>query len=195
MTAQIPDQFRYEGERYSLIGMRGKGLYKAEDFDLKLVMASTACWRGNVMKYDCINGQLVLNELDIRTEGDPPAINGIEAGPPTKRLGDEQVGFSFFSHSYLNLGLKTKFTGAFLLGKDFIESMYVHMGYQRPLAFRTVLEVQVQDGDIITVSDLSEKMEELRQKGRDKGARPESRSDVDVSKWIEDTFSLDYDIE
>ena len=102
---------------------------------------------------------------------------------------------TIFSHSYLNLGLKTKFTGAFLLGNDFIESMYVHMGFQRPLAFRKVLEVQVQDGDIITVSDLSEKMEELRQKGRDKGAQPESRSDADVSKWIDDTFSLDYDIE
>ena len=168
---------------------------EAEDFGLKLIMASTACWRGNVMRYDCINGQLILNELDIRTEEDPPTINGVEAGPPTERPGDKELGFSFFSHSYVNLGLKTKFTGSMLLGKDFIESMYVHMGFQRAIAFRTVLEIQVQDGDIITFSDLSKKMEERRQQDRDEGAQPESRSDADVRKWIEDTFSLDYEFE
>jgi len=69
------------------------------------------------------------------------------------------------------------------------------MGFQRAIAFRTVLELQIQDGDIISTSDLSMKMEKLRNEDPDKGAQPESRSDKDVSKWIDDTFSRDYDIE
>jgi len=195
MTGQMSDIFRYEGEMYSLVGMKGKGFFKADDFGLNLISASTACWRGNVMNYDCINGQLVLDRLDIRTKEDPPRINGIEAGPPVARLGDVEVGFSFFSHSYVNLGLKTKFTGSLLFGKDFIEGMYVHMGYQRPIAYETVLEIQVQDGDIITVSDLSEKMAKLRVIGKDKGALPDSDFSEDLRKWIEYTFSLDYGFE
>ncbi|MFW9849136.1 MAG: hypothetical protein ACFFF4_08345 [Candidatus Thorarchaeota archaeon] len=190
MTAQVPDEFRYEGEKYSLVGMDGEGLFTAEEFGLKLIAASTACWRGHVMKYDCIDGILVLNGMDIRTQEEPPAINNIKA-----RSLESESGYSMFSHSYENLNLKTRFTGSILLAKDFIESMYVHMGFQRPMAFRTVLEIQVQDGDIISVSDLSEKMEELRQRDSSKGARPETDSDEDVRRWIEDTFSLDYDIE
>ena len=190
MTAQIPDQFRYEGEEYSLVGLDGEGLFRPEEFGLKLIMASTACWRGHVMKYDCIDGKLVLDGMDIRTQEDPPAINGIKA-----RSNKEESGFTMFSHSYEKLNLKTRYTGSMLLANDFIESMYVHMGFQRPMAFRTVLEIQVQDGDIVSVSDLSERMEELRQQDRDRGAQPDSRSDADVASWIDDTFSLDYDIE
>ncbi len=190
MTAQVPDEFRYEGEMYSLVGLDGEGLFIAEEFGLKLVAASTACWRGHVMKYDCIDGELVLSGIDIRTQEEPPIINNTEA-----RSLENESGYSMFSHSYENLNLKTSFTGSMLLAKDFIESMYVHLGFQRPMAFRTVLEIQVQDGDIISVSDLSEKMEDLRERNGSKGAQPVSDSDEDVRSWIEDTFSLDYDIE
>jgi hypothetical protein len=100
-----------------------------------------------------------------------------------------------FSHTYERLNLKTLFTGSMLLAKDFIESMYVHMGFQRPMAFKTVLEIQVQDGDIVSMSNLSEKMEELRQKDRDKGAQPDSSSRPDIDRWVADTFSREYDIE
>ena len=68
--------------------------------------------------------------------------------------------------------------------------MYVHMGYQRPMAFKTVIELQIQDGDILNVSDLSARMEELRMRGQERGAHPESRAGEDVREWIEGTFSL-----
>ena len=58
-------------------------------------MASTACWRGNVMKYDCIDDQLILNGLDIMTNEIPLPINGIEP----KQRSDDEVSFAFFSHS------------------------------------------------------------------------------------------------
>jgi hypothetical protein len=82
-----------------------------------------------------------------------------------------------------------------LLGKDFIEGMYVHMGFQRPMAYRTVLELQIQDGDIMATNNLSAKMEELRNRDPSKDAEPGSRDHDDVMSWIENTFSLDYDIE
>ncbi|MDF1538796.1 MAG: hypothetical protein P1Q69_07830 [Candidatus Thorarchaeota archaeon] len=192
MTAQIPDVFRYEGETYSLVGIKGEGFFKVEELRLNLVMDSTSCWRGNVKHYNCINGQLVLDRLDIRTQEEPPEINGVNAGPPVKRIVNEQKGFGFFSHSHINLGLKSKFTGLLLFGKDFIEGIYVHMGYQRPLSFETLLEIQVQDGDIITVSNRSEEMTRLRMIWRDKGSFPDSDSGEDLKRWIDYRFSLDY---
>ncbi|MHA1480807.1 MAG: hypothetical protein ACTSQZ_05245, partial [Candidatus Thorarchaeota archaeon] len=62
-------------------------------------------------------------------------------------------------------------------------------------AYGKVIELQIQDGDIISESDLSERMDKLRNQDPDKGAQPESRADDDVSKWISDSFSRDYDIE
>ncbi len=189
MTGQIPDEFRYEGEQYSLIGIDGTDLYEASDFGIKTQTASTACWRGHVMKYDCIDGSLFLDGMDVQTQHAPP-INGID--PKAQSV---EAGYYMYSHTYENLRLKTKFTGSMLLGKDFIDSMYVHMGFQRAIAYCKVLELQIQDGDIVSVSDISEKMEKLRTQDPDKGAQPESRTDEDISKWINDSFSRDYDIE
>lgn len=194
MTAQIPDEFRYEGEEYALVGMNGEGLFTPQDFGLTPRMASTACWRGYVMKYDCLDGQLVLDGMDVNSDTAPP-INGVDPIDGTREVGNEQMRYRMFKFTYEKLGLKTKFTGSMLLAKDFIDSMYVHMGFQRPMAFRTVLELQVQDGDIISMSDLSEKMEELRLMSSEKGARPPTDHESDVREWIEETFSLDYDIE
>ncbi|MGY5875470.1 MAG: hypothetical protein RTU30_06975 [Candidatus Thorarchaeota archaeon] len=197
MTAQIPDEFRYEGEVYSLVGIKGEGLYTPQDFRITPQAASTACYRGYVMKYDCIDGQLVLDGMTVNSE-EGPTINGVEPVESLDGFRPRQVmaytvfGAQSLTKIYQNLKLKTKFTGSILLAKDFISSMYVHMGFQRPFAFRTVLELQIQDGDIINVSDLSERMEELRMRGPETGARPDSRSDEDVREWIDGTFSLDY---
>jgi hypothetical protein len=185
MTAQIPDEFRYMGELYSLVGLKGSALFTPQDFGITPHMASTACYRGYVMRYDCVNGQLILDSMSVRTEKAPP-VNDIKP--------IEEEGF-FFSHRYEALGLKTRFTGSMLLAKDFIEEMYVHMGFQRPMAFRTVLEMQIQDGDILATNDLSEKMEELRNRDPTKEAQPDSRDHDDVMSWIENAFSLDYEIE
>ncbi|MFX0108263.1 MAG: hypothetical protein ACFE7R_08270 [Candidatus Hodarchaeota archaeon] len=187
MTGQIPDSFKYDGLEFSLVGMKGDGLYTPHDFRLTPRMASTACWRGYIMTYDCVDGQLVLSSMSIRTYDSPSEINGIEPKTDTEK-------YRMFTHHYENLNLKTRFTGSMLLGRDFIQGMYVHMGFQRPIAFRTVLEIHVQDGDIICVNDLSEKMEELRNQNRERDAEPSSLAQKDVYEWIEQTFSLDYDL-
>ena len=53
-----------------------------------------------------------------------------------------------FKYMYEGLSLKTKFTGSIMITKDFIRSMYVHMGFQSPDTFRTVIRLEVQDGNI-----------------------------------------------
>jgi len=162
--------------------MKGNGLFEPLDFGIIPHSASTACWRGYVMKYHFTKDQLILDEMKVNVN-DPPKINGVEP----------QQGENQFKYHYKNLNLKTKFTGNILLAKDFIESMYVNMGFQRPMAYETVVEIHIKKGNIVLLKDLSKQMAKSREKDADKGAQPQSESKEDIEKWIEKMFSLDYD--
>lgn len=189
MTGQIPDQFRYEGEAYDLVGMNGDSLYEPRNFGISPQMASTACWRGYQMFYDCKDEQLILDHMHVRTD-DTIEVNGVSP----KKSGETDE-MAFFNAIYENLGLKTKFTGTLLLAKDFISEMYVHMGFQSPDAFKTVLEIHVKVGDIIEVKNLSDKMEERRRLGRTTPDQPDTMEKPDIEDWVKDRFSLDYESE
>lgn len=188
MTGQITNKFKYEGEIYELVAYHGESLYTAEDFGIITQMASTACWRGYQTFYDCVNGELILDRLYVRTE-DKIAINGVV--PIINEELDEDS-WVFFNTIYENLSLKTKFTGSILLGKDFISEMYVHMGFQSPESFKTVIDIELSDGNIIKITDVSARMEERRRLGQEKPSSPPTLEDKDVGDWVKDRFSQDY---
>ena len=184
LTGQVSDEFRYNGEVFALVGIKGEGLYTPLDFDMKTTMASTACWRGYQMLYDCVDGKMILDRM-LANPTEPKPVNGIEPHSYEHRF--------IFNYVYEDLGLKTKFTGTLLLGKDFIDEMYVHMGFQSPESYRTVIELEIMDGNIIKETDLSALMAEQRLAGTDKPARPSTMDDDDVRDWIEERFSQDYE--
>jgi len=181
MTGQIADEFCYNGETYDLVGIDGEGLYTPDDFRIHARAGSTACWRGYQMIYDCIDGELLLDQMNVNTDNAPP-INGIE--PREGEYG--------FSHIYENLRLRTHFTGKIRLGKDFISGMYVHMGFQSAESYETVIELDIKNGEIIQESDLSPLMRERRENGKQKPEQPPSAKDNDVMHWISDRFSQDF---
>lgn len=182
MTGQIADEFRYNGESYDLVGIDGEGFFTPDDFGIKARAGSTACWRGYKMTYDCVNGELLLQEMQVSTASATP-INGIE--PKAGEYG--------FSHIYENLRLKTNFSGKIRLGKDFISSMYVHMGFQSAESFETVIELEIANGNIIKETNLSSLMKQRREHGLEKPAQPTSMEDSDVRDWISDRFSQNYE--
>ncbi len=188
MTGQITNKFKYEGELYELVGIDGDNLYSAEDFGITTQTASTACWRGYQTFYDCVNGELILDNLHVRTE-DKITIKGVVPNE-CKELAEES--WAFFNAIYENLALKTQFTGSILLGKDFIQEMYVHMGFQSPESFKTVIEIEVNDGEIIKITDMSARMEERRKHGLEKPSSPPTLEDNDLGDWVKDRFSQNY---
>ncbi|MFX0023307.1 MAG: hypothetical protein ACFE9S_13355 [Candidatus Hermodarchaeota archaeon] len=182
MTGQIPDEVIFNDESFSIVGLKGQGLYKPEDFGINPYFSCTACWRGYVMKYILIKNHLILDELLVNVH-EPVKINGVKP----------EQGNKMFKYEYKNLKLKTNFTGRILLAKDFIDYMYVHMGFQRPIAFKTVLGLEFENGELFLFHDLSKEMEERRIKDPYRGAQPNSKSAKDIENWIEKTFSLDFD--
>ncbi len=182
MTGQIPDEIILDNQSFSLVGLKGQGLFKPEDFGINPYSTCTACWRGYVMKYQYINSQLFLDEMLVNVD-DPPIINGIKPQNEAR----------LFKYYYKEMNLKSSFNGKLLLAKDFIQSMYIHMGFQRPMAYKTIIEIQIKDGEIISERDLSKEMEEKRIFNENEGVSPRSDSQNDIENWVNKTFSLDYD--
>ena len=184
MTGQVPDNLIYKKSSYSIVGLKGEGLPSPLDFGLKPISPHTANWRGFIMSYRISEDRLIVHEMNVTVEDlkeKPPLINGVN--PETKEEGRLHL-------TYKSLKLKTQFTGKVLIAKDFIDSMYVHMGFQSPLSFKTVIELKISDGILIEVTDFSEIMKKYRKHKVTDGKLGPTEN---LQEWIARTFSLNYD--
>jgi hypothetical protein len=184
MTGQIADSLIYKKSSYSIVGLKGEGLPHPLDFDLKPVSPHTANWRGFIMTYIIIEDHLNLHEMNVTvedTKGKLPLIN--DTKPKLKKEG-------LIHLTYENLKLNTQFSGKILIAKNFIESMYIHMGFQSPLSFETVIKLKFSEGKLTSTLDLSKEMKNFRKKNISDGKLEPSD---DIQAWIARTFSLDYD--
>ncbi len=176
MTAQQPDRAFYAGQEYSIIGTSGEGLVVPQQFGLKPVALTTACWRGFVCTYR-VDEDLVLQELEVHTEtGDVPRINGV-----VPRV---EVPYIF----YENLDLPVELTGQLRLASGFISEFYVHMGFQKASAFETVIDMTFDSGKLTEMQDRSAEVEALR------GQFKEGYDEMEIMKRIEEAFSMDMDL-
>ena len=184
MTGQIPDKLIYNKSSYSIVGLKGEGLPSPLDFGLEPTSPHTANWRGFIMTYTIAENRLIVEEMNVTVKDlkeKPPLINDIN--PETKKEG-------VFHLTYSSLKLKTQFTGKILIAKDFIDSMYVHMGFQSPISFKSVIELEISDGTLIKVTDFSEIMKKYRTRNISDGKYGYNEN---LQEWIARTFSLDYD--
>lgn len=93
------------------------------------------------------------------------------------------------SASYSGLNEKINFTGKIRIAKDFVNELYIHMGYQKPTSFRTVLDVTLRNKWLAKIQDRSEEMELKR------GEFKAYYDSGNMMQTIEDSFSLDMDVE
>jgi hypothetical protein len=178
MTAQISDKFMFRNENYELIGMRGGNLFSPEQVEMQPKMIHTACYRGFYATYEVNDDGLYLLELTIREAND----NYIPINGRHPKNGDHQA-------TYHNLNLQVLLSGKIRLARGFIKDLYIHMGFQKPTAFKTVYDLTFNGGRVQEIKDRSEEMEKKR--GAFK-SRYESGNKV---QGIGDAFSLNMDIE
>ena len=180
MTAQIEDRFHLRGATYSLIGMTEGNLASPEQFGMVPEMIHTACYRGFYATYELTEDALYLRELTL-SEGDGRYLPIGSVKPVKNREGYEAT--------YFGLSEVIPFTGKIRLAKDFIEDLYIHMGFQKPTAFKTVLDITLKDGRVVEIKDRSQEIEEKR------GAFKEHYDSEELFQKIDDAFSLDMDLE
>ena len=115
MTQQIPNQLIYNDQTQGMVQIEGSGLFTPMDFGLECKSATTACWRGYVMRSVITDKQLILDSMWFKPKvpdiKDLPKVNDI--GPELiTRETNPTMGF-FFTHAYKNLNKITSFSGNF----------------------------------------------------------------------------------
>lgn len=186
MTAQISDSFTYRGEEHDLVGIQGKGhLYEPSEHGIRCVMIHTACWRGYYAHYDVRDAELRLAKLTMRVAPETPRpVTVLGVGPKSS----DDDGFLVFDP----IDRRYPFTGSLRLGKDFIEELYVHMGFHPPWKFRVVHELAFEDGRLVREVDCSKAMAKIRARLRVKPLGPDGTTEDEVMKWIELAFDQSY---
>jgi hypothetical protein len=169
MTAQIPDTVEYGKDVYAIAGGRGEGLFSPADHGIEPAMISTACWRGFLCRYRIEEEELRLAGLEVGLpDGKPDGIGALPALFGRKAAWAEDR----YCAVYEDLGVSVLFTGELLLARDFIEELYVHMGFHPAYKYREVLKVRHDKGRLMEIRDLSKNMANLRKKIGESGEEP-----------------------
>jgi len=186
MTAQVSETVRINDTLYDLCGIRGEGLFNPEFHGIVTSAPNSACWRGCICGYTLSNNHLVLDTLQLWSEPDRWRSNC----QVLERLFGEYLALDD-EQPWINakcLGYLVPFTGGLLLGADFVEALYVHMGFHPAYKYQKVLELTFETGQLLSQSDRSIEMEEIRlREGRGDGKRSK-----DVVGWINDCFRIEY---
>ena len=89
---------------------------------------------------------------------------------------------------YKNVNLQIKYSGKILVGDDFIRDYYIHIGYQRAWAYKTLIEFVFEDGNLIETIDHSDIAERLRKEIDDGRRFKEERKNIPF--FVADSFWL-----
>jgi hypothetical protein len=194
MTAQFPDTFVLDGRTFALVGVKGSGLFDPAGHGMHPVGTCTACWRGYVCRYGLRDGRLVLDQLQaelghFEDNTFRPEPGSILNGVAPIVASDPHV---LFNNIYPDLALAIPFTGRLLIADDFIQSLYVHMGFHPAWKYRTVLELAFEAGQELDVHDMSAQMEALRNEHAGAPLHP-AAGDSGADDWINQSFKLDHD--
>jgi hypothetical protein len=200
MTAQIPDTILYSTppnyrddptpQEWAIVGAAGKALFDPAAHRLEVVPMHTGCYRGYHCGYRVRDAQLQLARVTCGLRGKDVVRIGLGAGPrlygatfrarlhrtqafdpKTGRLGPEEL---TPAGDYLVEGLSAPvdFTGGLLLARDFIQELYVHMGFQPAYRYNTVVELTFEHGRLQVAVDHSDAIARYRERLREFAERP-----------------------
>ncbi len=173
----------YRDQSYALTGRDGDGLFDPSALGLRPLAMSTACWRGYVCQYTVVDGGLVLTELEMLVEGEPPPLFGVT---PLKE--------GLRGPRYEGLREPVRFTGRLLLGRGFLSELYVHMGFQSSWKYEDVQELLFENGHLTEAHDRSEDAARRRAEPSPDDVPPSPADRTSTRTWIQRTFSRDADL-
>jgi hypothetical protein len=197
LTAQIHDGLTYKGADFAVVGKNGANLFDPTNHELKPVGRCSACWRGFVCGYAVENNRLYLDKVAISLGKEEQLRVDYHRDPPTlfgkspKSTKEEEI--RIFSAVFEDLSSPVAFSGGLLIAKDFIEELYVHMGFHPDWKYRNVHELVFNEGELIKSHDRSAAIAEFRDEMKDAPLKPDTDSTrQEIRQWIERCFSLDY---
>ncbi len=145
MSQQMTDPFIWENEEW--IFLRADNIYSLfnpESFGLTPTEPHTACWKGFIAHFKVSDNDLYLHHLQVYCKnGKYPPINGI-----TPKKDNE-----FMLYKNLNLKLSS-YSGTIIIGKEMYNN-FMGRAFTGPHSYSMTLELDVQNGKIISSKDTS----------------------------------------
>lgn len=204
MTAQIMDAITYKNDsEYCIIANDNNFMpFNPNDYNIKTFAPSTACWCGFHCDCEIKDDKCIINTIYVsaRNEFDVNSILNGQGSYEVERITNkdfyemikiddvQQPG----SYVFKNLNKLYSYSGKLLIGKDFLNRYYIHMGTQMPHAFKTLYELEFKNGILIKETNMSIYGEIVRS-GKVKIEEEPSMDDIEAAdNWIEKMFSQDY---
>jgi hypothetical protein len=151
MAVQISYTFLINGDRYALIGIAGGDRALSKQFGMEPKKLPFANHEGFYGMYELTPAGLYLRGLDRNDE------NGYYL--PIERIDQAKDIDQAFCDDRSAL---IPFTGKIRLAKDFINQPRVNVAYQKALAFKTVFDITLKEGQVVGVKDRSWEMAQKR---------------------------------
>ena len=195
MTAQFPDSFIYNDKEYDLVAYSAEEPFNPTQLGFNPVGACSACWRGYIAKYSLeADENLILKDLSLSlfevTGMEMKAIRGKSINGVLPAQDDH---LSFLNNHYENINLSLRYTGGMLIVDDFIQDLYVHMGFHPAWKYREVHELIFEEGRLRSANDRSAEMAEIRKDLAERSLRPDMDAGwKEIFAWIERTFDQKY---
>lgn len=157
MTAQVGDSFKYKQRQYNIVAISNPLEFSPQQYGITPEANCTACWAGYWCEYEISDKGIILESFYVNSKDDYyPEINGVLP------LGKDKDFECMGHHYYKGVNIKMPYTGKIVVGKDFMNEYYIHMGYQRAWSYKELKELVFKDGVLIEVVDHSAVAAELR---------------------------------
>ncbi len=178
MAVQISCTILINGDRYALIGLTGSDLRTSKQFGSSPIELPVAYHGGFYATYEITPVGLYLRALNRENE------NG-----DRRTIGENSQAKDINPAMCCEEDVFVPFTGRVRLAKDFINQPRVNVAYQKALAFKTVFDITLKEGQIVDVKDRSWEMEQKREAIKNCSRFP------DKLERVLDAFSLDLELE
>lgn len=204
MTVQIGDIYRYQNKKFTIVAMSSLNIFNPRSFGLEPHTGATVCWRGYWCEYDIVDDELRLKDLYLfNADGNYPPINGTEVSNQEfeeyesyrgnkKKCEKVKIPANFGHRVYRDINMLIPYSGRILLGNEFMDEYYIHMGFQRGWAYRKLIELVFEEGILMECNDISYIAEEKREAIKQGNIDLRLLGNENISKFVEDSFSLDY---
>ena len=203
MTGQAHDNVMYQREYYSLVGIKGTGLFDPAAQGIEAQSLHTGCRRGFICDYAVKEDTLRLHKLTLGLDV-KKSLPLLWGHPPQKEIGKYyRKKFVFFgrkviysaetgAYCYSELDTPVEYTGGLLIRRDFIETLYIHGGFQKAYRFEKVCELTFDRGFLTDARDVSDAMAAYRRemhRRRDEQGEP---TEEEKQQWLEEAYTLAY---
>ena len=160
MSAQFDDTILLDGIKYSIVQENGELLFDTQKYGFMPGGNCSACVRGYFADYCLRDNRIFLDNLYIETkDGKYPDLNGKSADS----FNHDKYGiFAEIFHIYEDVSLPLSFTGALLVGSNFISDYGTYTCVQNPWAYENLAELVFENGVFVQKNDLSDIASQMR---------------------------------